>query len=242
MQVKTVAAALELHPSHCGQAPRQSLELSVRTPPFTDGASQTPHNPDTPHRADHAISMADQAAERVPTPALGDADGWRAFGAAIAARAGTRDPLEIRSETVPRLSAGLRGQPLAELQCPEAPGRWSVAAVIEHLTDAELVFGFRVRQVLRQEAPPLASFDQEDWATVGRYAESEAHQAFALFAALRARHLALYGRLSAADWERVGVHGDRGAKSLRTMIRIIAGHDLAHCAQVERILKVPTDA
>ena len=188
------------------------------------------------------MSMADHAAERVPTPALGDADGWRAFSATIAARVGTRDPLEILSATVPRLEAALHGRSLAELQSPEAPGRWSVAAVLEHLADAELVFGFRVRQVLTQDAPPLASFDQEGWASVGRYAESEAHQAFALFAALRARHLALYGRLAAADWERMGVHGDRGAESLRTMIRIIAGHDLAHCAQVERILTVPTDA
>lgn len=114
--------------------------------------------------------------------------------------------------------------------------------MIEHLADAELVFGCRVRQVLTQEAPPLASFDQEAWATVGRYAESEAHHAFALSAALRARHLVLYGRLAATDWERVGVHGDRSAESLRTMIRIIAGHDLAHCAQVERILNVPTAA
>lgn len=188
------------------------------------------------------MSTAEHAAERVPTPALGDAAGWRAFSATIAARVGTRDPLDILSETVPRLEATLRGRPLAELQRPEAPGRWSVAAVIEHLADAELVFGFRVRQVLTQEAPPLASFDQEGWATVGRYAESEAHQAFALFAALRQRHLALYGRLTGAEWERVGMHGDRGAESLRTMIRIIAGHDLAHCAQVERILNVPTDA
>jgi hypothetical protein len=188
------------------------------------------------------MSMADQTPEQMPTPALGDADGWRAFSATIAARVGTRDPLEILSATVPRLEAALRGRSLAELQRPEAPDRWSVAAVIEHLADAELVFGFRVRQVLTQEAPPLASFDQEGWASIGRYAESEAHEAFALFAALRARHLALYARLAAADWERVGVHGDRGAESLRTMIRIIAGHDLAHCAQVERILNVPAVA
>jgi hypothetical protein len=187
------------------------------------------------------MSMADHAAERVPTPVLGDTDGWRAFSATIAARVGTRDPHEVLSATAPRLEAALRGRSLAELQCPEAPGRWSVAAVIEHLADAELVFGFRVRQVLTQQAPLLSSFDQEGWASVGRYAESEAHQAFALFAALRVRNLALYGRLSAADWERVGVHGDRGAESLRTMIRIIAGHDLAHCAQIERILNVLTD-
>ena len=188
------------------------------------------------------MSTTDGAPERVPTPALGDADGWRAFSAGIAARVGTRDPLEILAATAPRLEALLRGRSLAELQRPETPGRWSVAAVIEHLADAELVFGFRVRQVLTQEAPPLASFDQEGWATVGRYGESEVHPAFALFAALRARHLALYGRLTTADWERVGVHGDRGEESLRTMVRIIAGHDLAHCAQVERILGVPTDA
>jgi hypothetical protein len=125
------------------------------------------------------MSMADQTPERMPTPALGDADGWRAFSATIAARVGTRDPLEILSVTVPRLEAVLRGRSLAELQRPEASGRWSVAAVIEHLADAELVFGFRVRQVLTQEAPPLASFDQESWARIGRYAESEAHEVIA---------------------------------------------------------------
>jgi hypothetical protein len=34
------------------------------------------------------------------------------------------------------------------------------------------------------------------------------------------------------------VHGDRGDESLRDMVRIIAGHDLAHRRQVDRILAV----
>jgi hypothetical protein len=81
------------------------------------------------------MSTADHAPERLPTPALGDADGWRAFSATIAARVGTRDPLEILSATVPRLEAALRGRSLAELQCPEAPGRWSVAQLVEQRTE-----------------------------------------------------------------------------------------------------------
>lgn len=170
------------------------------------------------------------------TPALGDADGWRAFTATVVARVGSRDPLDILSETAGHFEAMLHGRSDADVHRPEAPGRWSVTAVLEHLADAELVFGYRLRQVLTQDAPRLTSFDQDGWAARGRYAAGDARAALTLFAALRARHLDLWRHLTEAEWERVGVHGDRGMESLRTMARIIAGHDLAHRDQVARIL------
>jgi hypothetical protein len=74
------------------------------------------------------------------------------------------------------------------------------------------------------------------WAALGAYNAGDVTAALSTFAALRDRHLRLWARVSGATWDRVGIHGDRGPESLREMVRIIAGHDLAHRRQIARIL------
>ena len=56
---------------------------------------------------------------------------------------GDREPLDVLPELVPWLERRLSGVPEAALRRPEAPGKWSVVEVVQHLADSELVFGFR---------------------------------------------------------------------------------------------------
>jgi hypothetical protein len=53
----------------------------------------------------------------------------------------------------------------------------------------------------------------------------------------------LLAAASSTDLDRVGVHAERGEESVRHMMRLYAGHDLAHLRQIERIRGVvaPTD-
>ena len=173
---------------------------------------------------------------RVPTPALGDAEGWRAFTASVTALVGDADPLAILAETPTHLRMLVGPASREALVRTERPGGWSVVGVVEHLADAELVFGYRLRQILTLDRPALQSFDQDRWAAIGAYNDGDLTAALDTFSALRARHLRLWSRVSGSAWDRVGIHGDRGAESLREMVRIIAGHDLAHRRQVGRIL------
>ena len=170
------------------------------------------------------------------TPALGDADAWRTFTAGVTALVGDADPLVVLAETAAHLRAVISTTPPERLHVTERPESWSVTGVIEHLADAELVFGFRLRQVLTLDRPALESFDQDRWAALGRYNDGDVATALDTFAALRARHLRIWSSVHGVTWERVGIHGDRGPESLRDMVRIIAGHDLAHRNQVARIL------
>jgi DinB superfamily len=175
------------------------------------------------------------------TPALGDADAWRAFTAGVTALVGNADPLTILGETAIELRRLIEAAPSDALQRTERPGGWSVVGVVEHLADAELVFGYRFRQILTLDRPTLESFDQDRWAEVGAYNDGDVTSALETFAALRGRHLRLWARVTGVTWDRVGIHGDRGAESLRDMVRIIAGHDLAHRRQIIRILtETPT--
>ena len=46
---------------------------------------------------------------------------------------------------------------------PPAPGKWSAAEILCHLADCELVFAFRLRQTLAEDAPVIQPLEQEKW-------------------------------------------------------------------------------
>ncbi|HYU78676.1 MAG TPA: DinB family protein, partial [Vicinamibacterales bacterium] len=127
-----------------------------------------------------------------------------------------------------------------EITQPEAPGKWSVAQVLQHLADSDLVWGYRVRMVLAQDRPQLTGYDQDLWAERLRYDAADARQALNDFAVLRQANLRLLARASDDDFNRVGVHAERGEESVRHMIRLYAGHDLLHLQQLARIREAVT--
>jgi hypothetical protein len=46
-------------------------------------------------------------------------------------------------------------------------------------------------------------------------------------------------RLSKGEWERFGVHSERGRISVRDLARHMAGHDMNHVDQIRSILSSP---
>ena len=149
---------------------------------------------------------------------------------------GAREPLAVLRETPGALRATLESAAAEHLNVPEAAGKWSAAFVVHHFADSELVWGFRLRMLLTAERPRLAGYDQNVFAERLHRPDDDPWPSLALFGALRASHLALLERATPADLARVSVHEERGEESLAHTIRLYAGHDLVHRAQLERIL------
>lgn len=149
---------------------------------------------------------------------------------------GDREPLEVMPELVPWLEHRLRGVPEAVLHRSEAPGKWSVVEVLQHLADVEMVYGFRGRLVLSEDRPAIVGFDQDRWAALFRYREASAERAFKQLAALRTANLALWRTLGPAELARIGLHTERGEESMDLMLRLMAAHDLVHRRQIDRVL------
>ena len=114
-----------------------------------------------------------------------------------------------------------------------APGKWSAREILCHLADCEIAFGFRLRQALAEDDHVIQPFDQEKWAKP--YAAYDSEAALATFTALRRWNIALVRSLPQQAMSKPVSHPERGQMIFRTIIETMAGHDLNHLQQLEKI-------
>lgn len=169
-------------------------------------------------------------------PAGNAADQARAYTAAILAALGDRDPLEVLHETPNALRQLVAGRSPGSLARAEAPGKWSVRQVLQHLADSEIVGGFRFRMAIAQDRTIVPGYDQDIWAQQLRYQDGDPAASIADLSALRRMNLVLLDRATPAELARAVLHAERGAETLSHMIRMYAGHDLVHRRQIQRVL------
>jgi methionine--tRNA ligase beta chain len=155
----------------------------------------------------------------------------------LLALTGNNDPLEVLSQTAPRMGALIAARSDAELRWTPSPDRWSVAQIVTHLADCEIVSGYRVRLILSASGTTLQPFDQNGWARALKYETSDAFASLTLFTALRESLLTLFGGLTPEQLDRFGMHPERGKETVRHLMRLYAGHDINHLQQIERLLE-----
>jgi uncharacterized damage-inducible protein DinB len=158
-----------------------------------------------------------------------------AYVASLLALLADRDPLAVLEELPGALAEATRGLDEAALRRPEAPGKWSIMQVVQHLADSDLVSGYRLRLTIAQPGSPIQGYDQDLWVRELRYDEASLADALEQLTALRRANLRLLRSLDAAGLARSGVHSERGPESVDKLMRLIAGHDLVHRRQIERI-------
>lgn len=147
-----------------------------------------------------------------------------------------KDRLAMQAET-PRLIAALvQGVPDARLGQRPLPDKWSVGEIIAHLAEDELVTSWRYRQMIENSGCALASFDQDQWARLGNYRSWKPEEALDMFRLLRDANVRMLRNLSSDEWDRFGVHAERGRISMRDLAQHMAGHDMNHVDQIRNIL------
>ncbi|HEY2115594.1 MAG TPA: DinB family protein [Candidatus Angelobacter sp.] len=148
-----------------------------------------------------------------------------------------KDPLRLQQAAPAKLALLLKGKTGKQLMRRPAPDKWSVAEIVAHLADAELAIAWRIRQILSTNAVPIQAYDQDLWAKTFDYAHRDPRQSLAGFRSLREANVALLKSVPRKLWGNYGVHEERGNESISHVVRMVAGHDLNHLQQVQRILK-----
>jgi uncharacterized damage-inducible protein DinB len=157
----------------------------------------------------------------------------------ILSNAERQDPIKLQSATNKKLARLIEGVPAAKLRKRPSPEKWSVAEILAHLADVEIVIGWRMRSILGDPGTNVQAYDQNSWVTSGHYEKRDPIESLELHRVLREANLALLKSLTPDQWKHFGQHSERGQESIELIVRMIAGHDINHIQQIERILTPP---
>lgn len=148
-----------------------------------------------------------------------------------------KDPVRLQQAAPKKLAALTKRLSKKHLTRRPAPGKWSIAEILAHLADAELVIGWRMRLILGANGAPIQAFDQDVWAETFKYARRDPKTSLETFRVLRENNIRVLKSVPRSSWQNYGMHQERGQETVDHIVRMIAGHDLNHLQQVEKIAK-----
>jgi hypothetical protein len=154
----------------------------------------------------------------------------------ILGHVGGQDPIKVQSSTASRLKKLMHGLTPKQLKWQPEAGKWSIAEILAHLADTEIVASWRMRSIIGSDGIVLQPFDQDVWASIFLYALRDAKHSLEVFRVLRENNLMMLKALPRDAWDRHGLHQERGKETVAHVVRMFAGHDTNHVLQIERIV------
>jgi DinB superfamily len=148
-----------------------------------------------------------------------------------------QDAIKVQRTTAGKLKKLTARLTPAQLKWRPQPTKWSIAEIIAHLADAEIVASWRMRSVIGENGITIQPFDQDQWASAFKYRNRDSRRSLELFRVLRENNLVMLKEIAPEVWDNYGMHLERGKESIAHLARMFAGHDRNHVLQIERIVK-----
>lgn len=137
-----------------------------------------------------------------------------------------------------KIAAAVSGLPDSTLRLKPAPDKWSILEMLAHLADMEILYAYRMRQIVADKNPTIAPIDQDAWAKNLGYMEEKVPELVAQFGLMRHHNLNLLRRVKEDDLEKGAFHPELNRKvTLAEMVGMLARHGPNHLEQIERIKK-----
>lgn len=137
------------------------------------------------------------------------------------------------ASTPVRLRAVVGGLPDRAVEWHQDGKEWCVNEVVGHLIESERRgFAGRIRQLLDEDEPSLAGWDQERVAETRRDCRRDLHLLLDELAKLRSESLTLIRRLQKDDLRRGGKHEEIGYVTVGELLQEWIYHDTVHVKQV----------
>lgn len=144
--------------------------------------------------------------------------------------------LDAAEKSPKEIAAAVSGLPEMVLRYKPSPDKWCVLEVLGHLADVEIVYGYRLRQMLADTKPVIAPIDQDAWAQKLNYLDSPPSELVAFYALARHHNLRLLRGLDAADLSKSAFHeGTKRDMTVADLVERMSSHGTAHLQQIEKL-------
>ncbi len=154
------------------------------------------------------------------------------------ASTGSIQPALLLLEKTPiLLETMLRDLPEDLMRWKPSAERWSIAEVLGHLADIEMVYADRTRRIVTEEDPRLQKYDPTSTVVIGDYVRGSGSENLAYFIKMRRSTVILLRSIPADSGEREATHSELGNITLHQMLSEWASHDLGHLRQIAELYR-----
>jgi hypothetical protein len=143
------------------------------------------------------------------------------------------DTAEKSPGEIARAVAGLQERTLRYKPSLE---KWCILEILGHLADIEIVYAYRIRQMIADENPVIAPMDQNAWARNLDSLRTPAPELVAAYGLNRHRTVQLLRKVPPPDFEKSAFHPELNRKvTVAEMLEKLSGHGANHSQQIERL-------
>jgi DinB superfamily len=148
------------------------------------------------------------------------------------AKAADTDVISAISNNTTALTTLLNIIPVEKRDHAYAPGKWTIAELLQHMIDAERVFAYRALRTARIDATPMPGFDENKWADAAAKTKRPWNDLVTEFLAVRSASTLLFQGLGEAELLFAGTASGFPINAL-AMGYTIAGHVQHHIGIIE---------
>lgn len=117
--------------------------------------------------------------------------------------------------------------PMDKFDYRYAEGKWTIKDIIQHIIDAERIFGYRALRISRNDQTPLSGFEENDYVE-NTDANSRSIQGLLTeLSALRHSNLLMFKSFTEEQLTRMGIASNHSI-SVRALGFLIIGHQKHH--------------
>jgi hypothetical protein len=138
----------------------------------------------------------------------------------------------------PALRRAVAGMSRVQLRARPVPGKWSTLEVVCHLADFEPILADRMKRVIAEERPTLMGADETRFAAALAYPERDLEEELTLIERTRSQLARILRTLPSHALGRVGIHNERGPRTLEQLLVSATNHLPHHLKFIEEKKRV----
>ena len=129
-----------------------------------------------------------------------------------------------------QLRDAVHGLNREQLMARPVAGKWSTLEVVCHLADFEPILADRMKRVIAEDRPQLVGADEGRFAAALAYHERNLEEELTIIEHTRSQLARILRTLPAEALARVGVHSERGPRTLEQLLTGATNHIPHHVA------------
>ena len=122
------------------------------------------------------------------------------------------------------LRHAIAGMNKEQLHARPVPGKWSTLEVVCHLADFDPILADRIKRVIAEDKPSLVGADENRFAAALHYHERDVEEEIAIIDNTRRQLARILSKLPAEALNRIGVHNERGPRTLEQLLTTAINH------------------